>query len=408
MANNVANVDAVTDAMGGVALAEPTTPLAPSWLPALRGAGEQSSRAVRSHLKRLPDVLPHSAVIPVEEPLVQTDTAPGFSALRRVAVGNGPIADMTIDAASGRMFVTNHADDSVSVLDASTLSVRATITDLYDPFAVTIADGHAYVSTASFHCDAVTMVAPGAADPITHPMADSVRDIVANPDGKHIYVARTGRDGADMAAIDTTDGRVTTVELGTRHGATAEAITVSRDGSRVFLATVDHLGGEVVTIDTDARRVVSGLAFDTSVRDLAVSADGGVLFVAGDDAAVGGIVDVVDTASMRVLGTVELGNAATQLTLSASGERLYIVNGDRVTVMCTRTYEVIDTVTAVGEPSCVTESADGKWLYIADFDGGITILTVASSTESLLAQMMSDDDAVIDVPMLELERADRV
>ena len=67
----------------------------------------------------------------------------------------------------------------------------------------------------------------------------------------------------------------------------------------------------------------------------------------------------------------------------------------------TATHEIIDTVTVVEQPSCIAESADGKQLFIADYDGAVTALTVASSTESLLAKLV--DSAVIDIPMLELE-----
>ena len=74
---------------------------------------------------------------------------------------------------------------------------------------------------------------------------------------------------------------------------------------------------------------------------------------------------------------------------------------DRVSVVCTATHEIIDTVTVVEQPSCIAESADGKQLFIADYDGAVTALTVASSTESLLAKLV--DSAVIDIPMLELE-----
>ena len=74
-------------------------------------------------------------------------------------------------------------------------------------------------------------------------------------------------------------------------------------------------------------------------------------------------------------------------------------------MVCTATHEIVDTVTIVEQPSCLAESADGKKLFIADYDGAVTALTVASSTESLLAKMMTSD--VLDIPMLELEHAGR-
>jgi len=42
-----------------------------------------------------------------------------------------------------------------------------------------------------------------------------------------------------------------------------------------------------------------------------------------------------------------------------------------------------------------------RFSHLADYDGAVTILKVASTTESLLAKMMTPD--VIDIPMLELE-----
>ena len=73
-------------------------------------------QALRSHLRRLPEAAP----IFLEEPLIETDTAPGFSALRQGSVGRGPISDMSVDPDSGRLFVVNHTDDSVYALDPTT------------------------------------------------------------------------------------------------------------------------------------------------------------------------------------------------------------------------------------------------------------------------------------------------
>src|SRR4029077_10544055 len=101
------------------------------------------------------------------------------------------------------------------------------------------------------------------------------------------------------------------------------------------------------------------------------------------------LVNVVDARRMRVLDTMDFDGAVTQLLVSAGGERLYALNADRITVACTATHEIIDTITVVAAPSCIAESADGKKLFIADFDGGVTALTVASSTASLLAKMMA-------------------
>jgi YVTN family beta-propeller protein len=392
MANKVANVDGVTDAFGGVALAEPTTPLRPTWLPALR---DMSSAMVRSHLQRLPEATPAIA----EEPLMETDLAPGFAMIGQAAVGHGPITDMCVSPRGGFIFVTNQIDNSVSQLDSETLAVVTTVTGTDEPFTVKTAGSRAYVSTVSAAYDAITVIDGKTGTVVaTHPLASSVRDLVISADGRRVYVARTGRDGADVAVIDTVTNRVTTIDLGARCESTAEAIGVSRDGTRLYVATADHIGGELVAVDTRDHSVVDICAFAAPIRDIAVSPDGTAVFVAGYDTEIGAHLDIVDTRDFGVVDTIPVGGSITQLLLSAEGDRAYVINGDRVTVLCTATRDIIDTIDIGTEPSCVTESRDGKRFFVADYDGRVTAFSVAATTESLLDKMMAP--AALELPVL--------
>ena len=387
MANNV---DAVTDAISG-AVVTARTDRRPSLLSELPG------RSLRAHLSRLP----HPAPVVVETPLIETDTAPGFSALRHINVGRGPIAGIAVDPQDGMVYTANQADNSVSVLDPATRRVVGTTAGLAEATAIAAVDGHAFVNTVTLSHDAVAAIEPGAPEPTAdYPVAMSARDLAVDRTGRYLYVARSGRDGADLTVIDTADGRVRRLDLRTRPGAAAEAVTVSPDGARVFVITVDDLGGELVSIDTATHRVVGGLAFPAPLRAVAAG-PGAIVYVATCDLTFGGVVDVVDGRTMRVTGSIDIGGLVTDLVASAAGDRLYVAGVDRVSVVCTATHEIIDTVTVVEQPSCIAESADGKQLFIADYDGAVTALTVASSTESLLAKLV--DSAVIDIPMLELE-----
>ena len=398
MANKVPNVNVVTDAFGGVALAEPTTPLRPTWTPESR---DLPAAMVRTHLQRLPKAAP----VTIEEPLMETDPAPGFAVVGQAAVGRGPISDMTVTPRGGFIFATNNVDNSVSRLDPETLAVVGTVTDVEEPFVIAAAGSRAYVTTVSALCDAVTVVdTKSGAVVATHPLALSVRDLVVSADGRHVFAARTGRDGADVAVIDTVTDRVTTIELGTRIASSAEAMAMSQDGRRLYVATADHLGGELLAIDIREQRVVAGCAFSAPIRDIATSPDGENLFVVGDDLEAGARVDIVSTRTLRVTDTVSVGGSITQLVLSAEGDRAYLVNGDRISVLCTASREVIDTITVGAEPACVVESRDGKRVFVADYAGGVTAFSVASTTESLLAKMMTP--AALELPALrELEPA---
>ena len=120
-----------------------------------------------------------------------------------------------------------------------------------------------------------------------------------------------------------------------------------------------------------------------AVRDVAVSPDGAVAYVASCCPEVGAVVDVVDTRTNKITSTRKLGEISgniTGCTLSRDGDRAYLVGDDGVTVLCTLTQDIIGTIAAIEQPSCVVESPDGKRLYIADYSGAVTVAAVAPTT----------------------------
>jgi YVTN family beta-propeller protein len=399
MANKVANVDDVTDAISGVTLAD-RAPRTRRRIPALHN---MPTNQLRSHLHRLPEeasVVAESAVR--DDLLSDAADATGFAAVGRAAVGAGAITAMAANAFDGRLFVANFADDSVSVLDGYTLAVVSTIAGTPEPYGLAIARGRTYVSTVAGSHDAVTVTdAESVLD--THALADTVQDIVVDREGRQVYVARTGRDGADIAVIDTATGAVSTVDLDSRAGEVANALTISGDGRRLILATTDQLGGRLVVVDISSLRVMDTLTVAEPVRGLAASHDGNSAWVATDGDTAGGLVDLVDLRSRRVLGTVDVGGPVRQLMLSAVGDRVYVVTAEAVLVIDTGICQVADTIDIGSEPSCVTESADGSRFYVADFDGRVALFSVASTTPSLLARI-STPEALAGPSVRELER----
>lgn len=374
--NRVANVGVVIDTVEGVVLAEPTTPSRPNRLPGLRDSPLS---------KVCPDVqrhrLPETAAI-VDSPLPEIDPTPRFTIAGQGFVGRGPIADMSASPCGSGVFVTNQIDNSVSQLHPDTLAVVATCFGTNEPLVVKTAGSRAFISTASAAYDAVTVIDAKAGTILaTYPLAAAVRDLALSPDERRVYVARTDISGADVAVIDTVTGAVSTIDLGTPRVTTAAAIAISRDGARVYVATTDHLGSELVAIDTQDHRIVGWRAFAASIRGIAVSPDGATVFVASHDSEKGAHVDILDTLTHRVTSTVAIGGPMTQLLLSIEGNRAYVVNGVQIVVMCTATREIIDTVSLVAEPACISESCDGKRVFVAGYDGRVTGYSVASTTE---------------------------
>ncbi len=311
--------------------------------------------------------------------------APGFPVAVKIAVDNGPISAIAATPNGSRLLVTNYADSSVSVIDAATCRVIGTVAGLAEPSAIAAGgcdSDRAYVRTATTAYDAVAVIDLGTRSVVaSHPLAHSVTDLAVNPDGKHVYAARSGAGVADVAVLDTTTGAVETVDLA--GAANVECLRVSPDGHHLYVAA----GGQLVAIETRPRsggggaRVLATVDIGLPIRDVALSPSGALAYVLSSDPEVGVVIDVLDTRTRRITGTrklPEITGVVIGLTLSGDGYRAYLVSDDSITVLCTLTQDVIGTVGVADAPSCVVESPDATHLYIAEYSGAVTVAPVAA------------------------------
>lgn len=321
------------------------------------------------------------------------------TAVLQIPVHNGPISDIAITPDGRRLIATNYACHTVSIIDTGTCRVVDAVDDLTEPSAVATsgADANrAYISTAAAAYDSIEVVDVATSTRIaTHRLAHSVSDLSVS--GNYIYASRNGVRGADVAVVDAATGELEVVELASTPGTTTECLCISSDGRRVYVGTNGPAGGNLVTIETrtrsDGRRVggrsrIAGVVeLGLPIRDVALSSDGETAYVASCGPVVGAVLDVVDTRASKITNTCkidELTGPLTRVALSTDGRRVYLVSDDRVTVLCTRTQDVIGEIAVANQPSCVVESPDGRYLYIADYSGVVTAARVASPAPSAL------------------------
>ena len=305
-------------------------------------------------------------------------------------VVRGPIGDVAAND-DGTIVVTNHGDDTVSLLYASTLAVSGVVAVPGEPFAVVVADGRAYVSTSSASSDAISVIDTVTRTVVaTYSLAFSVTALAASPDGKRVYAARTGDGYADVAVIDTTAERVGTIDIATGAGIGIDAVQVDPTGKRLYVATTDVQGSALVVIDVDTAEVQCTVSVGSPIRDIAIA--DGIAYVLVSDRARGGAVEVIDLSTGAITGTADLGvGAPTQMTVGADKTRAYIVDYDNVTVLCTLTLKIVNRVTLDARPSCVAVDSDAGRLYVADYAGGVTALSVAAAMPLLYSQFVETD-----------------
>ncbi|TAM63878.1 MAG: YncE family protein [Mycobacterium sp.] len=317
------------------------------------------------------------------------------TAVVRVPVHSGPISDMDISADGRRLLVTNYGHNAVSVIDAHTLRVTSVVAGLSEPSTVATSGAdanYAYVSTATAAYDAIEVVDVATNWRIaTHRLAHSVSDLTVSRDGKYLYASRNAVRGADVTVLDTTTGELEVIELSTAPGTTTACVRASADGRRLYVGVNGPNGGSLAVVETRTRsdggrvggrsRIVGTIELGLPVRDAALSNDGSTVYVASCGPVVGSVLDVIDPRANKIVKTRkidEITGPLTRMALSRDGERAYLVSDDRVTVLGTRTQDVVGEVTVSKNPSCVLESPDGSHLYVADYSGVITAARIAS------------------------------
>ena len=311
---------------------------------------------------------------------------PDFVVLGTVAVPGGAIADLTVSTDGATVVATHYGDDSVSVFDADTMAVSA-VGVRGGPHFVTAAERRAYVTTSAQGHDVVAVIDTETKRVIAaHPVAGTATGVAISPDGTRIFVGQAGQDRVGLAVINTF-GRINTIDLGDGTGRTVDAVQPSANGRLVYAATSDADSGKLLVVDVVEGRVIRDIPVASPIRDLALSHDGALAYVAMFDTHWGGSIDVIDTAINEITAKVGIGGAPMQMAVSPDGARVYIADYEHIAVLSTETTSIVDILTVTAEPSCVAVSPDSSKLYIADHAGFVTVMSVAGGAAALVTEL---------------------
>jgi len=223
--------------------------------------------------------------------------------------------------------------------------VVQTVADINEPFAIVMGSEdaeRAYVSAVSAAYDSIEVIDTSSNAVIaTHPLAFSVSDLVVTSDGKHVYASRNCARGGDIAVLNTTTDMVEVIDLaslsdlssrqvsplnacasaptgsavcrnqragrwpacGVRRRRTVEDGVRSRSRRKNSKKSARSTGiGEQAGL-----RVIDAVEIGLPIRDVALSPDGTVAYVASSCPELGVVVDVIDTRNNKIVNTSKIG-----------------------------------------------------------------------------------------------------
>jgi YVTN family beta-propeller protein len=242
--------------------------------------------------------------------------------------------------AQSAVYVVNLGSDDISVIDAVTNTVTATIPVGTDP------DG-----------------------------------IAATPDGRRLYV--TNFLSNEVSVIDAVVNQVSsTVPVGS--GPVGVAVTA--DGTRAYVA--NRGADQVSVIDTTNEEVVATIEVSRGPNAVAITPDGKHAYVTNSFTRNPGMVSVIDTDVGVVAATVPVNRNPNRVAVTPDGRMAYVTNfrSWNVTVVDTVTNEVVTAMRVRGRPSGVAVNPNGAFAYVTTLDGLVNVIDIPANRVGAIFQ----------------------
>ncbi|MDQ4134423.1 MAG: beta-propeller fold lactonase family protein [Actinomycetota bacterium] len=266
-----------------------------------------------------------------------------------------------------RVYVTDLIVGTVSVVDAGTKTIVATIPVGGATLEVTASPDGSVVYVSSAELGSVSVIDTGTNTVVaTIPVGSSPSGIAFSPDGATAYVVDSASD--TVSVIDTASRTVTdTIPLAPGSGATE--IAVSPDGSRVYVTNTIL---DTVSVIETATNTVIDIPVAGVPYGVAVSPDGSRVYVtrsAANDVA------VIDTATNSIVASIPVGLNPKGIEVGPEGSKLYVANADSNTVsfIDTATNTVTATIHAsAGAPLALAVTS--RRVYVSALSGAVVII----------------------------------
>ena len=174
-------------------------------------------------------------------------------------------------------------------------------------------------------------------------------------------------------------------------GITPLSVLMTPDERYIFVANTGRPNGtsdnRITAIETATHRVAATIEVGDGPLDLALSADGQLLYVTNSNEKSISIIEVENLTERSRRIRVPAMNGPYGIAISPDGERLYVtdIGGNQVFVVHTARRATINRIDVISDPRSLVLSADGRRLYVSgggfgdNTIGGISVIATDSS-----------------------------
>ncbi len=287
-----------------------------------------------------------------------------------IPVGDGPVS-VAVTPNGSHVYVTNYADDTVSVIQTSDNTVVDTISVGNGPYAIAVTPNGSYVYVANSY-DTVSVIQTSDNTVVdTIPLGELPRCVAVTPNGSYVYVTIGNED--TVSVIQTSDNTVVdTISVGKG----PRCVAVTPNGSHVYVA--NRFDGTVSVIQTSDNTVVDTISVGNGPYAIAVTPNGSYVYVANY---FDGTVSVIQTSDNTVIDTISVGNGSYHaIAVTPNGSYVYVTNvvDDTVSVIQTSDNTVVDTIPLGEWPRSVAVTPDGSHVYVTN-SGDDTVSVIGFS-----------------------------
>jgi YVTN family beta-propeller protein len=219
------------------------------------------------------------------------------------------------------------------------------------------------------------------------PVGKRPRGLKLSPDGAHVYVALSGSpaggpgvDESKLPPPDKSADGIGVLDVAARRlmrvirgVSDPEQLAVSADGRVLFIASEDE--GVVVALDAQSGAVLARIPAGAEAEGVNITADGAIVYATSEAEH---RVTVIDARRLSVLGRIEVGIRPRSTAFSKDGARAYVMNeaSASVSVIDVHTQQLVGTWTPATPgllPMSGAVAPDGATLYLTTGRAGVLL-----------------------------------